>query len=266
MINVSSANVFEILRTVARASRPLGIKEISLKLGLPPSTTHRCVVTLMETGYLARHQLSTSYVLGDAADHLRRSFFLRYPIRHACMPFLQQLAFMTGETVHLSVPIGWYSVVIASVAGSKDTLSSRQIGSVSYLNADADSKVILAFFPDERVRAFAEWRAATEPGLNLVQLLDTLQYIRMARFAMGRDLVSGHAAISMPVTFEGQAVASVTIDGPVLMTGHSAQNPELTRWQSVIAEIEKVVAQAPDAFREPFAHLDPASIHLDVTP
>lgn len=266
MVNIASANVFEILRTVADADRPLGIREISLKLGLPPSTTHRCVVTLVETGYLARHQSSTSYVLGDAADHLRRSFFLRYAIRHASMPFLQQLAFMTGETVHLSVPIGWYSVVIASVPGSKDTLSTQPIGSVSYLDQDADAKVMLAFFPEERIRAFAQWRTASEPNLNVEQLLETLQYIRMTQFAVGRDLVSGHAPISLPVTSDGHAIASVTIDGPVLKTGKGAQNPEFARWQGVIAEIDKVVAQSPDAFVDPFAHLDPASIHLEVTP
>ena len=45
-INSSAVHVFEVLRLVARTDEPLGVSEISRRLGLPASTVYRALITL----------------------------------------------------------------------------------------------------------------------------------------------------------------------------------------------------------------------------
>ena len=111
---VATEPVFRVLAAISAAPRPLGVSEIRRALGLPLSTAHRLLSSLEQAGYIERYQSSTRYVTGANARQLAHSFFSRFRIREACIPYLQQIAFACGETTSLAVPVGWQSVRIAS--------------------------------------------------------------------------------------------------------------------------------------------------------
>jgi DNA-binding IclR family transcriptional regulator len=260
------------LRVVAEAEGPVGPRDVGQKLGLPNSTAYRSLVTLLEAGFIARHQESTAYVLGERAENLRRSFFLRFPLRQVCLPFLQQLSFITGETVHLSVPVGWYDVVIASVTGQHHVPDNALLGTVAFLDRTMAGLAMLAIMPAGSVDRFRAWRqekmgqmpgeaaAATERALP--QLEERLEAIRPTGYAVDHQRFGDYSPIAFSLRGPSSVVAAITINGAAV--GRDTAAGELHRWQAAIAEIEKLIGQDPERFADPFRAAGRDSIALNV--
>src|SRR5258708_34540901 len=95
----SARRALTILETVGAAGRRQGVTEIARALDLAPGTVFRGLDALERAGYVGRYQASSRYVLGGAVNRLRRSLFARFHIPDVCLPYLQQLALPSGETV-----------------------------------------------------------------------------------------------------------------------------------------------------------------------
>src|SRR3954470_19231538 len=126
--NTSSLHVFQILRLVAESKEPRGVAEIAKSTGLPTTTVYRALVTLSEARYLSRDESTSKYRIGQMPLMLLRALFSRFPLRELGLPALRALAADTGETVSLSMRIGWYGVRIASVPGSNDSQYKPRVG------------------------------------------------------------------------------------------------------------------------------------------
>lgn len=266
MSNTSSRHIFDILRLISRAEEPLSVTEISRRLGIPTTTTHRGLVTLEQTGYIARYQLSARYIIGSVSKRLLQAFFARFRIRDVAIPYLRQLAATSGETVSLFVPVGWFCVRIASVKGSNEIIHTGPLGEVRCVRDSASSKVFLAYLPEtERRRALdklcANWPRAERTRLNL-----ELSEIERAGYAVSRiSFKPGWAGVALPVrVHDGQALAVIAIEGPALeLTKGSAPSES---WLSMIAEITALVRAKPDHFRNQYYHIDPEEVELVTTP
>jgi IclR family acetate operon transcriptional repressor len=258
MVNVSSQSIFEILRLLSAASRPLGIKEISQSLDLPPSTTHRGVVTLLHEGYVERYQSSATYVLGYNAKRLRQAFFARFRIRELCLPYLQQIAFISGETTNLLVRVGWYSTLIASVRGTNEIISAPFVGEVHALDHGAGSLAILANLPAEDLEAFLDWKKTRSSPASR-RLKQTLTQIRHD----GRIFIREDGGVTaLPILHSGIAIAAVAIDGAI---DEGMSKSDVKRIVDIVNAISQRVQQQPVGFWNAYAHLDPASIELPVS-
>jgi len=255
MVNVSSQSIFDILRLLSAASRPLGIKEISQNLGLPPSTAHRGVVTLLHEGYVERYQSSATYVLGYNAKRLRQAFFARFRIRELSLPYLQQIAFISGETTNLMVRVGWYSTLIASVRGTNEIISSPFIGEVRELDRGAGSLAIMAHLPAEDLKAFLDWKKTRSLHTSR-RLKETLAQIRHdGRIFIGDD----GGVTALPILHDGSAIASIAIDGAI---DDGMSKSDVKRIVDIVNAVSQRVQQHPVSFWNAYAHLDPASIEL----
>src|SRR5258708_11819151 len=150
----SARRALTILETVGAAGRRQGVTEIARALDLAPGTVFRGLDALERAGYVGRYQASSRYVLGGAVNRLRRSLFARFHIREICLPYLQQLAFASGETVSLSVPVGWYAVRIAAAPGLKERTRSPPLGEERHPAQGAAAPAMLAFYPAAQVKRF----------------------------------------------------------------------------------------------------------------
>ena len=65
---------------------------------------------------------------GETTKRLRQSVFARFHLRDVCLPFMRKLALETGETLTLTVPVGWYGVRIAVTPGTNAIRSSPALG------------------------------------------------------------------------------------------------------------------------------------------
>jgi len=255
-INSSAIHVFDVLRLVARTDEPLGVSEISRRLGLPASTVYRALITLEESDYLVRHQNMPRYELGQMPQLLNRSLVHRFRLHAASRPHLRRLAERTGETATLTVRLGWYGLRLAGVYGSHDIYHRDRLGEVSLLHGSVAGLGILAFLGDGAAayREFAETRGA---DLDWPATEAAIKAARDAGIAHSRDV----AGVALPVRNpEGDVLASIAISALDL----SAAAESDTIWLDVRDALEVEIAADPAAFESPFAHIPPDEIILDL--
>jgi DNA-binding IclR family transcriptional regulator len=260
----SARRALRILETVGAAAAPLGVTEIARRLDLPPGTVFRGLDALERSGYVARYQASSRYVLGAATGRLRQSLFAGFHIREVCLPYLRQLAFASGETTSLSVPIGWYAVRVAAAPGTNEVTSSPPLGEVRLLGEGGAAKAILAFAAADAVSRFLAWaRHSGRRPPAAKALTAELDDIRRRGFAIERtEFAAGHAALALPIRDGAQAIAAIAVEGPVLELARPGYHDDLARWIEIVQAIEALVRARPAQFRNPFQHLDPDAILL----
>jgi len=245
----SATRALRILETVGAAERPLGPTEIGQSLGIAAGTAFRGLDALERAGYLARFQASPKFVLGKSVAALRQGLLARFPIRDVTAPYLRQLAFASGETVSLTVRLGRYGLRIAAAPGTNEVTSSAPLGAVRPLGEGCAGRAILAFPPSDA--------PDTKP------LARTLAEIRRHGFATEETAFArGRAAIAFPIRRDGQGIAAIAIEGPVVSLKDPAAHDDLRRWREIVGSVERLAQARPALFTGPFDHLDPDDIAL----
>jgi len=241
-MSTSAGRALRILETVGAAERPLGPTEIGQKLGIAAGTAFRGLDALERAGYLARFQASPKFVLGKSVAALRQNLLARFPIRDVTAPYLRQLAFASGETVSLTVRLGWHGLRIATAAGTNEVTSAPPLGAVRPLAEGLAGRAILAHL------------AADAPDAK--RLARLLAEIRKRGFATEETpFWRGRAALAFPVRRDGEAIAAIAIEGPVVDLGEPAAHDDLPRWREIVHAVERLAQARPALFAGPFDHL-----------
>lgn len=255
----SARRTLRILEAVAAADRPPGATEIGRALGLSPGTAFRGLDALDRAGYVARFQSSAKFVLGPRVAALRQSLFARFAIREVCAPYLRQLAFAGGETVSLTVRLGWYGMRIAAVPGTNEVTSSARLGAVRPLGDGCAGHAILAFLAINAADAYAVWAGR---GGHRVPDARSLAAIRQRGFAMEETpFARGRAALAFALRAHQGAFAAIAVEGPVLDLARPAHD-DLPRWRGIVESVERLAHTRPALFAGPFDHLAPDDIEL----
>ena len=259
-INSSAIHVFEVLRLVARTEEPLGVSEISRRLGLPASTVYRALITLEESDYLVRHQNMPRYELGQMPQLLNRALVHRFRLHAASRPHLRALAERTGETASLTVLLGWYGLRLAGVYGSHDIYHRDRLGEVTPLHRNISGLGILAFLPESEIAAYRAFIAERHPDDAGGDWEETLPAIRATGLAQRSGGGEDQSACALPIRNPaGNVLASLAISGSDLAT---AGDEEIAR--GVRDALEAEIAYEPTSFDSPFAHVSPDEIVINL--
>jgi len=263
MGNSSSRHVFEVLRLVRAAGQPIGVTEVSRALGLPTATAHRALATLEESGYVARYQSSARYVMGPMVQGLMEAFFARFDLRDLAMPYLRTLALLTGESMSLLVPVGWYSVRVALVAGMNEVIHTGPLGETRPLTEGFGSQALLSTFPDAQLDEIL--RAGPELlDVGMAQALRaSVAEIRRRGYAFAAlPIKPGYNAVSVPLRGNDPvASGAIVFEGPVLEARPDGPPPALPLdWLRIIGEMEAHLRANPRRFENHYAHIDPRAI------
>lgn len=268
--NTSSLHVFQILRLVAESAEPQGVADIAKLTGLPTTTVYRALVTLTEARYLTRDESTTKYRVGQMPLVLLRSLFSRFPVKDLALPALHALAADTGETVSLSMRIGWYGVRIASVPGSKDTLYKPRVGLCQLMHRSRAQTLMLASLPDAEVQAYRRFVRKHYPAyaaeVDKAAFGKALRAVAERGFATRPSpLGTGHH-VAMPIRLaDARAVGILHINGPVVESADAPADERIGRWLQVRDGVERLLQQDPARYEGPFQHIDPDDILLRIT-
>ena len=262
---ISSAfRTLRILEAIGRADRPLGVTEIARQLGLAPGTVFRGLDALEHAGYVSRFESSPRYVAGPVVNQLRQALLARFTLRDVALPYLRQLAFATGETVSLTMKVGWYALRLIAVPGINEVTSSPPVGDVRLLEQTCAGQAILAFLPRDRLHEYCGWAAAAAVGGQQGSSIDEIvSSTRKRGFAIEvASFATNRAAAAFPVRGTDGPIAAVGIEAPVLHLDHVGYHDGINQWIEIVGSLEKVVRARPAMFETPFGHLDPANIVL----
>lgn len=246
-VNSSALHIFEVLRLVARSGEPVGVPEIGRRLGLPASTIYRALITLEESGYLARYQNLPRYELGQMPQLLNRALVHRFRLHAASRPHLRGLAERSGETVSLTVRLGWYGLRLAGVYGSHDIYHRERLGQVTPLHLDVAGVAILGSLGGKEqaaYRAFWTARGVADAGIGW-----TLED-GVARAATGAAL-----PVRKP---DGEVLAALAISMP----GLPDESDGL--WRGARDALEAEIGADPAAYDSPFANIPADEIVIDL--
>ena len=118
----SVSRAFALLELVAQSNNGRSISELAEASGLPLSTTHRLLNTLVHLGYVEQDAETRLYGLGLRFLHLHGHVIRRLNLAEQAMPQMKVLMRRVNETVHLAVLDDTQILYIDRVEGLQTSL------------------------------------------------------------------------------------------------------------------------------------------------
>lgn len=210
-----------VLLYIAQNSERTTLSEIAEDLDIPPSTTHRVLVQLVDEDLV----VATSgghYGLGWKALQLARRIWNAASDEQLALPLMTELSQITGETVTLNkyLPSEGFCVCVAVAETSHSLSFALNIGDVRYLNMGAGGKSILAGLQPEEADAVIARHglpaATNQTVIDQERLKADVTQIRKNGYAISLgESVSGAIGYAMPIFYRGSMVfGSMTITAP----------------------------------------------------
>ncbi len=218
----SIARALSLLEALGDSRGEVGIAELSKRVDLHVSTTHRILATLVARGYARQNPETGRYALGAKALHLAESYLGQMDLRLVARPFLERLSEETGETANLVILDGQEALYLDKVESPQSLRIFSRIGRRAPLHCTAVGKVLLAGGSKAEVDALlgrGPFERLTRNTITSVsQLRRELEKVQGERFALDREeCEDGACCIAVPVrNVKGETVAALGISGPAV--------------------------------------------------
>lgn len=209
-----------VIEQLAAEKSPIAIGQLSKKIGLHVSTTHRLLSTLKADRFVQQDPASGKYALGSRLIFLGQQYLEGLDLRHVARPFLEELSEQTGETANLVVLNQGEALYLDKVEAGLGLRISSRIGNRAPLHCTAAGKILLAamsgggleqWFAKHRLDALT-LRSVTEPE----NLRGEIEKVRRQGFALDlEECEEGAHCIAAPVqSSRGETTAAVSLSGP----------------------------------------------------
>ena len=143
-LNSSLLKALDLLTVFTAAEPRLPLTEISRRLGLPKSTTHRILATLQARGFIERLD-NEDYALGMSLIALGQAVRVNVEVRDRAAPVARALAEQSQESVYVAVREGDHILYIYAIETSKRLVARTAIGDRVPLHCTGIGKASLAF-------------------------------------------------------------------------------------------------------------------------
>lgn len=209
-----------LLDVLSKGQREWYAAEIAKEANLPVSTAFRLLTTLVQLRFVDYDRESRRYRLGLKLLELGHLVSQRLDLPNLGTPVLSRLAQVSKETAHLSIRDGDEGVFIAKVEAEHSVRLHTPLGRRVPLHAGASMKILLAYLPDDEIRAYAsrfnEARPTGAFQLNATHLLTEVRRVRKQQYCVTRsEQTQGAAGVSAAIRdHSGGVVAGITISGP----------------------------------------------------
>jgi IclR family acetate operon transcriptional repressor len=244
--SVSNASVqsleraFELLELLADSGGAQGLTQLSASSGLPLTTIHRLMGTLVRHGYV-RHEPSRRYVLGprlirlgDAASQMLGTW---------AQPHLADLVELTGETANLAVLESDRVVYLAQVPGKHSMRMFTEPGRRVDPHCTAVGKAMLAQLSEVQVRDILGRTGMTLKTSNTITdpdlLVAHLGVIRQQGYALDEgEQEVGVRCVGVAIP-NAPAMAAVSVSGPQARMTEAAIKTIVPALQRVAADLSR---------------------------
>jgi IclR family transcriptional regulator, acetate operon repressor len=236
----SLERAFDLLELLADAGGSQGLSQLSASSGLPLTTIHRLMGTLVQMGYVRRggsrrYALGPRLIrLGEIASRLLGSW---------AKPHLAELVELTSETANLAVLEGGTVVYLAQVPGRHSMRMFTEPGRRVDPHCTAVGKAMLAQLPDQQVRDILRRNGMPGKTANTITdpdlLIAHLGVIRRQGHAVddGEQEV-GVRCVAVPIP-DAPALAAISVSGPLARMGDDAMKTIIPALHRVAADLAK---------------------------
>lgn len=225
--------------------QPLGVTEISEKLGLYKSNVHNILMTFKAMDYLEQDPDSGKFRLGTAVFSLSRALKENMDIVKIAFPYLRSIADEAGELVYLAIPRDDEVVYLESIYPAGQMLPTRPVtGERAKMYCTSVGKAILSQMPEEQIREIldGELTAFTEFTItDKEELWTDIQLTKKRGYAIDNMEVSfGIKCVGIPLmNHRGKVEGAISISTPSLRMSDEKITEFVGILRKYAAEIEK---------------------------
>jgi DNA-binding IclR family transcriptional regulator len=199
-----------------QGARRLSLTDLATQLGLPNSTVHGLLQTLIAHGMVEQEAGSLRYMLGPAVLRLSSVYLDSLEFRSRTLKWSEELARRTGLAVRAGVLLLGDVIVVHHEPRPDGSRQMPEVGFVMPAHASALGKAILAFRPEETTHLLSMTRLRSMTGETIVDpqtLVDDLAQVSRTGVAAERDeAVLGESSLAAPVfDATGLAVGAVGV-------------------------------------------------------
>lgn len=219
------------------------LSALARQCGLNKSHTYRILKTLEAQGYII--QDADKFFLHQRAFLLGQQAKRQWGLARVAKPYLDELAAITKENVHLVVREGLRSVVVDLRESPHPIRMYASLGRRGPLHAGGTPKVLLAHAPAEVLEELLTQplQAYTTATItNPKQLTRLLAQIRREGYHVGvGDLDEGAFSIAAPIFgIKGEVIAAVSVAGPTMRFDEKVQE----RYVSLVLRTARKISHA----------------------
>jgi DNA-binding IclR family transcriptional regulator len=232
-----------------------GVSEVAVALGLPRSSVHAILSSLVDTGLLQTRSRGR-YRIGWRVVELNETMRSTVDVRSLALPTLQNLVKTQGETAHLAVIVSGKVLYLEKVIGTHNLIvRGAHVGTQRDAHCSAVGKVLLAGekITDRHPVLTSPLRRFTASTIvdprKLKAELDTVRTVGIA-YDLG-ETVPEVRCVAAPVKDElGAVIAAISITVPI--TRFPQRQRELTAAVAAAANelSQKVAVNASDRWLE----------------
>ncbi|MFB4162442.1 IclR family transcriptional regulator [Alteribacillus sp. JSM 102045] len=218
--HTSLENALRALKSFSEDEPEMGVSELSKKLGLGVSTTHRLLSTLAQEDFVVKNPATNKYTIGLSVLQLTNTVTEQIRIIKESQPVLQRLTEETGESSHIGIIDGEHVIYLQKVDGIHPVKLDSHLGKRNPIHCTSSGQAILAFQPEEMItdRLFRPLKEYTEYTLTEPEELKRkLINIRSNGFVTSnQEFRKNIYSIGAPIyKTSNNVIASINIAGPV---------------------------------------------------
>lgn len=218
----SVLRALDVLEQLSLRDEEWSITELREELGLPLSTIHRLLDTLVMRGYASQDFQSRRYGPGPQllAIAERAKLNRRFQLRQLAHQFLMELTATTGETSNLVMPQDGEMVYADQVVGTHSVRMFAEVGRRVPKYCTGSGKVALAFQDDaslgDYLGSVTLEQRTPKTSTDAEKLHRELVVIRSLGFAIdNEEFERGVRCVAAPVVDStGACVAALSVSGP----------------------------------------------------
>lgn len=122
------------------------LSEVAAKTALPPAVARRCLITLVELGYVGQYE--RKFLLRPAVLTIGSAFLASMQIEQVVLPPLQGLRDQTGDSASLAVLSGTEILYVAHVSTDRRFRVAAGVGTRFPFHATSLGKALAAHLPE----------------------------------------------------------------------------------------------------------------------
>lgn len=241
-----------IMEMLASSGEGIALTEISEKLRIPRSATHRLLNTLCETGYARQEQERGTYVLTSKLQVLAFTHLSADGMIDSAQPVLNQLAAEVGELVRLSVVDEDTLTWVARAQGARSGLRyDPDMGMAAKLSCSATGYAWMATMDNEQALALVGrqgFGSTQEYGPYAPQSVDALlpriESARALGYALAiQTFADWMSAIAVPLLHpvSRKVIGVVSVAGPVFRLGEARLHQIAPSLIAAVAQIQQLI-------------------------
>lgn len=187
----SALRVSSILESFTQGEAELTAAEISRKVGLPKSTVHYILVSLITSGLLVKNENSGKYAVGPKLFEIGSAYLRSIDIIKTAEPVVKALNDLANEGVSIGILHGRNMLRVLREESKDPVRYVQPIGESRLAYASAMGKALLSelsdaeidnIYPDERLMLVTENTIRTKTELKL-----ELENIRSTGISLDRE-------------------------------------------------------------------------------